>query len=195
MLGMLGQFGHVTGLEMSEEAAKTCRAEFGDTVDIRVGHIPEDVPADGSFDVACAFDVIEHIEDDADALRRIHSAVRPGGLFVSTVPAFPSLWGDNDILSHHFRRYRRKPYVALIEAAGFRVERVTYFNTWLFPIAAAVRIGRRLIKRKGDPRPDLEMSPKLVDKLLTRVFASERHVVRRASLPFGVSLLVIARRV
>lgn len=194
MLAMLSKFGHVTGLEMFAEAADVCRAEFGDSVDIRLGRVPEDLPTDGSFDVACAFDVVEHIEDDVDALKRIHHAVRPGGLFVSTVPAFASLWGDNDVLSHHFRRYRRKPYVALVEAAGFQVERATYFNTWLFPIAAVVRVGQRLFRRKSAPRPDLEMSSPLFDKLLTRVFASERHLVRRRSLPFGVSLLVIARR-
>lgn len=195
MLGMLGTFGDVTGLEMFEEAAELCRAEYGDAVDMRIGRIPDDLPADGSFDVACAFDVVEHIEDDLTAVRRICDTVRPGGLFVSAVPAFPILWGDQDVLSHHFRRYRRKPYEELLRAGGFTLERSTYFNTWLFPPAAAVRIGNRLLRSDGaEPRSDLELSSAWLDKVLTRVFASERHVVRRGSLPFGVSLLAVARR-
>ncbi|MCB1038758.1 MAG: class I SAM-dependent methyltransferase [Acidimicrobiales bacterium] len=195
MLGMLGGFGHVTGLEMFEEAVAHCRAQYGDVADIRLGQIPDDLPTDGSFDVACAFDVIEHIEDDRSAVERIHDLVRPGGLFVSAVPAFPSLWGDTDVLSHHFRRYRRRPYVQLLEQAGFQVEKATYFNTWLFPAAATVRIGSRVLRR-GDatPKPDLELSSKRVDRVLTKVFASERHLVERTSLPFGVSLLAVARR-
>ena len=195
MLGVLGTFGDVTGLEMFEEAAAHCRAEHGDAVDIQLGTIPDDLPADGRYDVACAFDVVEHIEDDLDAVRHIHDAVRPGGLFISAVPAFSSLWGAQDVLSHHYRRYRRKPYEALLEAGGFTVERTTYFNTWLFPPAAVVRIGNRLLRREdAELRSDLELSSARVDKVLTRVFASERHIVRRHSLPFGVSLLAVARR-
>lgn len=195
MLGMLGTFGSVTGLEMFEEAVEICRAEYGDAVDMRIGKIPDDLPADGSFDVACAFDVVEHIEDDLAAVQRIYDTVRPGGLFISAVPAFPILWGDQDVLSHHFRRYRRKPYEQLLRDGGFTVERSTYFNTWLFPPAAAVRIGNRIVRRKdAEPKSDLELSSARLDKVLTRVFASERHVVRRHSLPFGVSLLAIARR-
>lgn len=195
MLGMLGTYGKVTGLEMFEEAAAFCRAEFGDAVEIRIGEIPQDLPSDGNFDVACAFDVVEHIEDDLGAVKRIYETVCPGGLFISAVPAFPILWGDTDVLSHHFRRYRRKPYNALMEAAGFTVERSTYFNTWLFPPAVVVRLSNRVFRRRdAERKADLEFTSARVDTLLTRIFASERHIVRRVALPFGVSLLTVARR-
>ncbi len=195
MLGMLGEFGAVSGLEMEPAAIATCHELYGDAVTVLQGSVPDDVPGDGRIDVVTAFDVIEHLDDDLGAVQRLCEAVRPGGLFVSTVPAFPSLWGQQDVISHHKRRYRRGPYVELIESAGLTVERCTYFNTWLFPVAAAVRLGRRVLPEKdGAPGSDLSTSGPKLDGLLTRIFASERHLVRRTSLPVGVPILVIARR-
>jgi SAM-dependent methyltransferase len=194
-LGMLARFGSVHGLEMWPDAVETCRATFGDAIPVDVGAIPDDVPSDGRFDVVCAFDVIEHLDDDVAGLESMRRALRPGGTIVIAVPAFPILWGQQDELSHHRRRYRRKTLVAGLTRAGFAVERTTYFNTWLFPAAAVVRIARRIITAGRDvpPGSDLSMSNTTVDRILTKVFASERHLVRRWSLPFGVSLLAIAR--
>lgn len=195
MLKMLDQFGDVTGLEMFEDAVAWSRSHYGGFADVELARIPDDLPRDGRYDIACAFDVIEHIEDDSGAVERIREAVRPGGLFVSTVPAFPSLWGDTDVLSHHWRRYRRGPYCQVLRRAGFEIDRATYFNTWLFPPAAAVRWTKRLLRRSGrEPRADLDLPTGPMDRVLTRIFASERHVVTRWSFPVGVSLLVIARR-
>jgi SAM-dependent methyltransferase len=139
--------------------------------------------------------VVEHIEDDVDAVARMAAGLRPGGLFVATVPAFPILWGQTDVLSHHMRRYRRVPFEQVLRDGGLELERITHFNTWLFPAAATVRVGRRLISRPGrEPGSDLSMTPRWADRALTALFASERRVVRRHSLPFGVSLLALARR-
>lgn len=195
MLAMLGRFGTVTGLEMSADAVAVSRAAHPG-VDVHVGILPDGLAPGSRFDLVGAFDVVEHIEDDRAAVTHIHDTVEPGGLFVSTVPAFPVLWGHEDVLSHHFRRYRRKSYRSLLEAAGFEVEHLSYFNTWLFPAAATVRIGRRLVGGGGGdaPRSDLGFTSPRLDRALTSLFASERHLVRKHALPFGVSLLAVARR-
>lgn len=195
MLGMLGQFGQVQGIEMYPDAIATCHAIYGDAVPVQLGRIPDDLPTDSSFDLVGAFDVIEHIEDDFGVVKHIHDLLRPGGLFVVTVPAFPLLWGVTDVMSHHCRRYRTKGLVEVLTAAGLEVERTTYFNTWLFPPVAAIRVGRRIIPgSRNMEKPDLALTSGRVDGVLTRVFASERHVVRKHSFPFGVSLLALARR-
>lgn len=194
MLGMLSAFGSVHGLELSPEAVETCRGRYGSTVELHQGSIPGDLPTDGTFDVVGAFDVIEHLDDDAAVLERLRAALRPGGLLVVTVPAFMFLWGQQDVLSHHRRRYRARELRERLVAAGFVVDRLTYFNTWLFPVVATVRVGRRLFGRGRPPGSDFDMAVGRFDRLLERVFASERHVVRRWSLPFGVSLLALARR-
>ena len=195
MLGMLRQFGDVQGLEMYPDAIAACYATYGDEIPVQLGRIPEDLPHDGSLDVVGAFDVVEHIEDDYGLVEHIYESVRPGGLFVATVPAFPILWGINDEMSHHIRRYRSDRMHDVLTSAGFEIERSTHFNTWLFPGAAAVRVGRRLIPagRRSD-KPDLSLTSPRVDKVLAKVFASERHALRHVDLPVGVSLLTLARR-
>lgn len=195
MLGVLGRFGRVDGLELSAEAVAHCRATHGDEVRIRQGRIPDDLPADASYDLVGAFDVIEHLADDVGAVARIRDTLRPGGTFVSTVPAFPSLWGQQDVLSYHYRRYRQADYRRVLEAGGLEVVRASYFNMWLFPPVAVVRaVGRLRGDGRRAPGSDFDLSPPAVDRVLTRVFASERHLVRRRDLPFGVSLLALARR-
>jgi len=195
MLGMLTQFGDVQGLEMYPDAIAACYDTYGDDIPVQLGRIPDDLPHDASLDVVGAFDVVEHIEDDYGLVRHIFEAVRPGGLFVLTVPAFPILWGITDDMSHHVRRYRSARLHDVLTTAGFEIERSTHFNTWLFPGAAAVRLGRRLIPggSKAD-KPDIALTPPRVDGVLAKVFASERHVLRHVDLPVGVSLLALARR-
>jgi SAM-dependent methyltransferase len=194
MLGMLAQFGTVQGLELSPEAIAACHARFGSSIDVEQGLIPDDVPTDASWDVVGAFDVLEHLDDDVLALKRFREALRPGGRLVLTVPAFMFLWGQQDILSHHRRRYRAGQLRQALMGAGFCVERVCYFNTWLFPAVAVLRLARRLPGRGArEPRSDFDVPMSRVDGLLERIFASERHILRRASFPFGVSLLALAR--
>ena len=86
MLPLLSRFGTVSGMESEPVAVEHCRTTFGD-FNVQQGEIPIDVPADGSFDVVTAFDVIEHVDDDLGALESFRAALRPGATAVITVPA------------------------------------------------------------------------------------------------------------
>ncbi len=142
------------------------------------------------FDAVLALDVLEHLDDDAAALRQAARALRPGGLLVVTVPALPSLWGAQDVVSHHRRRYTRRTLGALFAAAGLPSPAITYFNTLLFPPLAAVRWLARARGIGAEPTGDFEKNrPGLANEVLTRIFALERHLLRHLSLPVGVSLL------
>jgi SAM-dependent methyltransferase len=150
----------------------------------------------GSCDAALALDVIEHVDDDATALAEAARLVRPGGFVLVTVPAFPSLWGNQDVVSHHKRRYTARTLADAFERAGVALTWSSYFNTALFPAVAAVRWSRRLLgASEGPPTSDLESArPGAMNELLERVFAAERHLVGRVRLPAGVSLIAVARR-
>ena len=145
-----------------------------------------------TFDVVAAFDVLEHIADDVGALRRIGESLAPEGVLVVTVPAYAWLWSRHDELSHHVRRYRRRDLRAALEAGGYDVERATYFNAALFPVAAAVRLVHRYVTHRQDT-DDFSLPPRPVNELLAKVFAAERLPLRHADLPFGVSVLALAR--
>lgn len=144
------------------------------------------------FDLVTLLDVIEHVDDDVAALRATSGVLAPGGHVVVTVPAFPFLWTAHDDLNHHQRRYTKQRLKSALEASGFRVERLTYFNCYLFPLAVMERIGKRLLHLDGGA--DLALPPELINRTMRRVFAAERHWLDRgASFPVGLSVLGVGR--
>ncbi|MCB9868832.1 MAG: class I SAM-dependent methyltransferase [Planctomycetes bacterium] len=148
----------------------------------------------GAFDLVVALDVVEHLDDDVTALRRLGALVAPGGLLAVTVPALPWLWGQQDVIAEHRRRYTAGGLRGALRAAGLQPTHLGHFNTILLPPIAAVRLGRRLLPRRA-PHSDFDGArPGLANRVLEQVFAAERHVVGRVSLPLGVSLLAMIRR-
>jgi len=187
-LPMLGRFGQVDGIEIDEEARAIASARLGRPVGL--APLPE-LPgvADGSYDLVALLDVIEHVEDDGAALRSVARKLRPGGRILITVPAHPWMWSAHDVANHHFRRYTRKALRGLIERSGLRVELIGYFNSILFPVAAAARLAGRLTGREGS---DDALPPAPVNRSFEFLFGLERHLIGRISLPPGVSLVSIA---
>jgi SAM-dependent methyltransferase len=146
------------------------------------------------FDVVGAFDVLEHVREDEDALAAIHGALRPSGGVIVTVPQHRWLWSETDRWSGHERRYTRRELVAKLEAAGFRVRLVTSFVTVLLPVMAASRAWQALSPRRFDPDRELGV-PGRIDALLERAMCVETAAIRRGvRLPAGGSLLVVAER-
>ncbi len=191
MLDMVREFGAVSGLDASPIAVGYCRQRFGAGVEVRQGLIPADIP-DGVA-VVTAFDVVEHLEDDEKALAGICERLAPGGVFVCTVPAFPFLWSGHDVVHHHHRRYTRRLLRRRLEDAGFVVERLTFFNTFLFPAAAAVRLRHRF-RPAAHQGSDAAFASGPANALLQKVFSAERFLLRVTDLPFGVSLLAVCHR-
>jgi SAM-dependent methyltransferase len=155
-----------------------------------VNHLPF---SDNSFDLVVCLDLLEHLEDDLAGTRELKRVVRPGGLVLSFAPAFESLWGLQDDVSHHHRRYRKKQLVKLFESSGLEVLRATYFNTLLFaPIFAA----RQLLNVYRPPglQSENQIGGRLTQRILEAIFSAEAPLLSRFDLPFGVSLAVVARQ-
>jgi SAM-dependent methyltransferase len=144
------------------------------------------------FDLVTFLDVLEHLDDDVDALKRARTLLKDDGHLVVTVPAFPFLWSQHDVVHHHRRRYVREELERTIRAAGFEPLHVTYFNTVLFPLIAGARLAAKALGRDDGSDASHAPSP-LVNWILKRAFVAEKSVVPRARLPFGVSLLCVAR--
>jgi SAM-dependent methyltransferase len=145
------------------------------------------------FDVAGAFDVLEHIDDDEGALAGLARAVRPGGGVMLLVPQHPSLWSELDEIGRHHRRYTRRELTRKVAAAGLEVAFASSFVTSLLPAMVVARAVRRL--RPG--RLDLasELQPRRLNGAFERILDAERRLIERGvSLPLGGSLLVVARK-
>ena len=151
--------------------------------------------ADDSFGLVCALDVLEHIPDDRAALAEIRRVLRPDGHLLLSAPAHRFLWGRQDVLSSHQRRYRRSELRERVEDAGFELRRYSYFNSILFAPIAAVRIAMRpFLGRTVEGGSDLAMKMPLgIDSVLYGTFASEAGWLVHRNLPLGVSLLGLAR--
>jgi SAM-dependent methyltransferase len=191
----LERFGTVNAVDGDPSAVAFCHQRGRDEVAL----VPPGAPlpfADDAFDLVTTLDVIEHIDDDVAALGELHRVLRPGGRLLVAVPAYMFLWGKQDEVSHHKRRYTARTLRAALEAAGFAVDRTSYFNTLLFPPIAAVRVGRRLLRRAGgaaSAQSDFELGPPALNRALGALFGAEAAVVAKRGLPFGVSLLALAR--
>jgi SAM-dependent methyltransferase len=190
----LERFGSVSAVDSDPSAVEFCHSRGRSEVQL----VPPGTPlpfADATFDLVTTLDVIEHIGDDVGALRELHRVLRPGGRLLVAVPAFMFLWGKQDEVSHHRRRYTARTLRRALADAGFEVDRTSYFNTVLFIPIAAVRLGRRLVRRPGSAQSDFDLGPAALNRALGAVFGAEAGLVARRDLPFGVSLLAVARTV
>ena len=146
--------------------------------------------ADGSVDVVCLLDVIEHLPDPADALAEAGRVLRPGGRLVVNVPAHAWLWSSADVHLGHHRRYDRRLLRRHLAAAGFEPVLLSHVFAWLVP---PVWIERRL-RRGGEPALGLDRSGFVVDRAAMVLTTVERLLLGRMSVPFGTSLLCVAKR-
>lgn len=186
-LDMLGRFGRLDAIELDPEARTLASRRLGRPVaDAALPELPG-VP-DRSYDLIALLDVLEHVDGDEAALRSIGGKLAPGGRIIVTVPAYQWMWSAHDEVHHHKRRYSRRQLRSVAEAAGLRVERIGYFNSLLFPLAAAVRLAGKLV---GKDQSDDKLPPAPLNRLFRGIFGLERHLVGRVRLPAGVSLFAI----
>jgi SAM-dependent methyltransferase len=189
MLEALARFGTAVGVET--DAALRARAQERG-LDVRVGALPDAIPLHpGRWDAVCLFDVLEHVDDEAGALAACRRLLVPGGRLFVTVPAYAWLWSRHDELLGHRRRYTARGLRQVAERAGFTVERLTYFNTILAPPIMAVRIVRAALRRPGH---DLDRPAPWLNRALAACFSAEARLLRWTSPPFGISILLVARR-
>lgn len=189
LLAELG-FSGARGLDPSDTAIRWCREKgLGPVEKGDLCHLPF---AGESFDVVLATDVLEHVHDEARAVAELSRVLRPGGLLLVTVPAFRSLWGLQDEVSHHLRRYRREELVTRLCDGGLEVVKSFYFNYLLF---APIWLARRLMDwLRIELESENQVNTPLLNSVLERIFALD---VRSAPLlrpAFGASILATARR-
>jgi hypothetical protein len=120
--------------------------------------------------------------------------LRPGGRLILFTPAFSFLWSAQDRVSHHYRRYTASELRDKLDAAGYRIDKLSYANTVLFPV---VWLGRALLRATGRDAAltsENTLHPGWSNGVLAALFSMERPLLRRWNLPFGVSLLAVASR-
>jgi SAM-dependent methyltransferase len=145
-----------------------------------------------SFGLIIATDILEHVEDDANGIREIYQALKIKGTLILTVPAFGFLWGIQDVVTGHKRRYSRKKILMKLRQGGFTILRSSYLNFFLFfPILMA----RRMIHLMGlRIESENEVNFPLINFLFKAIFSLEVWLLKYLSFPVGVSILCIGKK-
>ena len=198
MLEDLSEHGEVFGGDMAQDALVHCKEQgYPRVMKCVGGQLPF---PDASLDLITAFDCIEHIPDDVEALRECHRALKPGGRIVISVPAYQWLYSHQDHLVAHQRRYHAGMLARRLESVGFKVRRLSYINFFLFPVILPVVLLIKLKERLNPPGPDSYSSnvsikiPTWLNDLLAGIFSFERHLVANVNVPVGHSLLAVASK-
>ena len=191
-LSLLSNYGKICGTEIDDEMRsaandrKCCEVKKGT-------FLPEgEIPFDEKFDLICMFDVLEHIEDDFFAMKKIVEKLNSGGKLLVAVPSYPSLWSQADVIAHHFRRYTKKSLNTVLQSQNLKILYTTYFNTLLFPIIFFVR---KVLKKGSETYDVKNYSQGGLNGVFTKIFTSESlWISKNRSLPFGDTLLMLAQK-
>ncbi len=188
-LEMLSRFGNAEGVDVSAEALEFCRARG--LRQVKQGAAEALPYEDDSFDVVTGLDVVEHLDDDVAGLKEMRRVLRADGRAVLFVPAFMFLWGVQDDISNHRRRYTMAGLKEAVRKAGFEVERASYVNLSFF---APIFFGRLLMRVTGlRPASENNITIGALNGVMGKLFGAERFLLRNLNFPFGVSIICVLR--
>ena len=181
---------HLAGAELFFEGLRFAKTRLPETEFIQLDVL--DMPFVGHFDGIGVFDVLEHIEDDEQAIKKISLALKPGARLILTVPQHMFLWGHMDRLAFHKRRYSRMDLLTKLTEANLRVNFVTSLVTLLLPLMWLSRLKRR---ESDDVTEELRIGA-VANSCLSAIMRLEYFLITSARLrfPFGGSLLVVCQK-
>ena len=189
---ILNRFGKVTGVDDSPLAIGFCqRRGIKEVIKGQAEKIPV---ADSSYDLVCAFDLIEHVKDDVKALREFYRVCRPGGYVFILAPAYQFLWSEHDEALHHKRRYSLSDLHRKMSLAGFSLVKRSYLITLLFFPILVFRFIKSLINSKSGPKASYVILPSLINRFFIWLLKIESVLLTKINFPFGASVLFIGQK-
>jgi ubiquinone/menaquinone biosynthesis C-methylase UbiE len=194
VMGYLAPFGRVTGCDISPLALNFCRqrglTHLGQS---SVTRLP--FPAE-SFDLVTSFDVLYHraVGDYRNALVEFHRVLKPDGRLFLRLPAYNWLRGHHDEIIHTTHRFTAGELQQALTTSQFTVEKLSYANTLLFPLALGKRLAEKIFPPQAGMASDVKANSERQDKLLARFLHTEARWLKKVNLPFGLTVIAIARR-
>ncbi|MEK7817946.1 MAG: class I SAM-dependent methyltransferase [Actinomycetota bacterium] len=185
------------GIDFNSRAVELCKRRglkniiLGDAM-----NLPYD---DESFTHVVCCDVLTTLDDDLAAMKEAFRVLKPGGLYYSTEQAYPRLRTQHDVSQWAVRRYTKHHFISLLRTAGFQLDRITFANTIMFPALAVYRLFSKTLKppSKVDPEhahSDLYKMPHPINSILRQILELERKMIAKKRLPFGLTLIAVARK-
>jgi SAM-dependent methyltransferase len=189
---VLSKYGDTISTDASAEALAFSKSRGSDR--LARSHL-ESLPfANSTFDIVTALDVLEHVDDDLKALDEVLRVTAKRGVLVITVPAYGFLWSEHDEALHHRRRYAASELRNKLTNAGFEVERISYYITLLFFPILFMRFVQSVSKKSIQAKTSHIVLPGWLNAFLVGILGFERWLLRWINLPFGVSIVCLARK-
>jgi|SRR3989344_7789084 len=185
------KFGKAFGIDTSIDAIRFCREKRG-LKNVTLASAQKTGFSYDSFDVVCILDVLEHT-DDKKTLKEIHRILKPGGLLLITVPAFNFLWSRWDEVLHHRRRYTKDSLEKILSFTNFEVVKISYMYSFLVVPLIVIRFIKSFLFKNHYPS-DFKISNKILNKVMISVSALESNLIFNGSIPFGTSLVCVAKK-
>ena len=184
----LVEFGDVEGIEPD---AGLVNPQGPHSARIRIAPFDRNFCPSKSYSLVVMLDVLEHIENPAEALQHAYSLLECGGAMLVTVPAFQSLWTRHDAINHHHARYRRKTLDPLLRQAGFSILEERYWYQWTCPVKLAIRLYEKLF----EPSSKIERVPThWINRLLYQISRIEHQTLGAMGMPFGTTLVAFCTK-
>lgn len=151
---------------------------------------------DNSFDLVSASGLIYHLQVKGDilALKECYRVLKENSRIILSAPAYNFLKSRHDKACHTSRRYTKRELKAKMEKAGFKIEKITYANTVLFPLIALIRLAQKMDRRKNMASSDIAPTPAFANGILKFILAIEAKLIKKINFPFGLSILCVARK-
>jgi len=194
ILQFLRQYGTPLGIDLAGEALQwAARRDPSVLCQASLLHLP--FPAE-TFDLVTSFDVLYHrrVSDDRQALRELARVCKPGGYLLVTDSACKWLWSEHDVAMHARERYSLPELALKLREAGFTIARISYTNTFLFPLVFLRRHWPRRHSRSGPVRSDVGEVPAWLNRVLLLVLQVEAALIPWVRFPVGSSLACLARK-
>ena len=195
-LDMLRPFGQAVGFDLTSVGPQFAHAHGHVVAQASIGAIPFKSAA---FDVVTSFDVFQCLPDEVEqsAIRDMARVLKPGGFIVLNVAALDILHGRHAVLSEEVRRYTPARLRAIVESAGFQIERLSFVHASLLPILLPTRIWQRMTAPASGVQPgefEISVPPAPINGALSALVSIEALALRLVNMPIGSSLMCLARR-
>src|SRR5215471_1324624 len=189
---VLGEHGDTFSSDASEEALRFSKSRG---IEGLVRSEVEALPFGSSvFDIVTALDMLEHVDNDLGALDELLRVTNERGVLVITVPAYGFLWSEHDEALHHRRRYAASELRNKLTNAGFEVERISYYITFLFFPILFMRFIQSVSRTSIHAKTSHVILPRWLNSLLISILGFERFLLNWINFPFGVSIVCLARK-